>query len=71
LENFAVFALFNRLALTDEQVRDPELDRLAIAVEPSDSRAEKYVADYGDRCWEVDVLPLDRIRAALDRHISS
>jgi hypothetical protein len=53
--------VFERLALTDLQVRDPELDldRLAIAVKPSGSRAKKYVADYGDRCWEVDVLSPD------------
>jgi hypothetical protein len=36
LENFGVFPVFERLALTDLQVRDPELDlnRLAIAVKP-------------------------------------
>jgi hypothetical protein len=58
---------------TIEQVRDPELDLdcLAIAVKPSDSRAKKYIAEYGDRCWEVDVLPPDRIGAALDSHVNS
>ena len=65
--------MFKRLALTDLQVRNPrlDLDRLALAVKPSDSRAKKYIADYGTRCWEVDVLPPDRIRAALDGHINS
>jgi hypothetical protein len=65
--------VFERLALTTAQVLDRELDldRLAIAVKPSDSRAKKYIADYGNRCWEVDVLPPDRIRAALDGHINS
>ena len=73
LENFGIFPMFERLALTDLQVRNPrlDLDRLAIAVKPSDSRAAKYIADYGNRCWEVDVLPLDRIRAALDSHVNS
>jgi hypothetical protein len=73
LNNFAVFPVFERLALTDLQVRDPELDldRLAIAVKPSDSRAKKYLAEYGNRCCEVDVLPPDHIRAALDSHINS
>jgi hypothetical protein len=54
------FPVFERLALTVEQVRDPELDldRLAIAVKPSDSRAEKYVAEYGDRCWKVEFCRL-------------
>jgi hypothetical protein len=73
LQNFGVFPVFERLALTDLQVRDPDLglDRLAIAVKPSDSRARKYVMEYGDRCWEVDVLPPERIRAALDVHVNS
>jgi hypothetical protein len=73
LNSFGVFPVFVRIALTIEQVRDPELglDRLAIAVKPSDSRAKKYIAEYGNRCWEVDVLPPDHIRAALDRHINS
>jgi hypothetical protein len=73
LENFGVFPVFERLALTTTQVLNPELDldRLAIAVKPSDSRAKKYVAEYGDRCWEVDVLPPDHIRTALDSHVDS
>jgi hypothetical protein len=73
LNNFGVFPVFERLALTVDQVRDPglDLDRLAIAVKPSDSRAKKYIAEYGDRCWEVDVLPPDRIRTALDFHVNS
>jgi hypothetical protein len=72
LNNFGVFPVFERLALTIDQVRDPELDldRLAIDVKPSDSRAKKYIEQYGDRCWEVDVLPPDQIRAALDSHIN-
>jgi hypothetical protein len=73
LNNFGVFPVFERLALTLGQVRDPglDLDRLAIAVKPSDSRAKKYIAEYGDRCWEVDVLPSDRIRTVLDSHVDS
>jgi hypothetical protein len=49
----------------------PATPLLCKAAKPSDSRAEKYVAEYGDRCWEVDVLPPDRIRTALDAHINS
>jgi hypothetical protein len=73
LENFGVFPVFERLALTTTQVLDRELDldRLAIAVKPSDSRAKKYIAEYGNRCWEVDIVPPARIRAALDRDINS
>jgi hypothetical protein len=73
LANFGIFPLFERLALTDAQVRDPELniDHLAIAVKPSDSRAAKYIAEYGTRCWEVDILPPERIETALDNDIRS
>jgi hypothetical protein len=61
-----------RLALTHEQVLDPALDieRLAIEVKPSDSRSRAYVDHHGDRCWEVDVLPPDVIRDALDSHVA-
>ena len=38
LENFGVLHLTKRLTL--EQVQDPDLDRLAIEVKPSDSRAK-------------------------------
>ena len=29
----------------------------------SDSRAPKYVAKYGNQCWELDALPPDQLRA--------
>ena len=61
-----------RLALTWEQVQDPALDieRLAIAVKPSDSRTSAYVERHGRRCWEADILPPEVIEAALDAHIA-
>ena len=73
LKSFGVYPVFERLALTDLQVDDRtlDLDRLAIAVKPSDSRARKYITEYGNRSWEVDALPPDRIRAALDSHVNS
>jgi hypothetical protein len=58
-----------RIALTRDQARAPDVDRLSIEVKPSDSRSEKYVEQYGNRCWEVDVLPEDTIRQALDDDI--
>jgi hypothetical protein len=62
---------FVRIGLTIEQAQDPDLDldRLAIDVKPSDSRAENFIAQYGNRCWETDVLPAAVIRAALDNAI--
>ena len=61
-----------RLALTWEQVHDPALDieRLAIAVKPSDSRTRAYVERYGNRCWEADILPPEIIEGALGAHIA-
>jgi hypothetical protein len=39
----------------------------------ADTRAAKYVARYGDRCWELDALPPDqlksRVREAIARYI--
>ena len=64
---------FVRLGLTREQVRALPNARLrqGIEVKPSDSRAEKYIAQYGMRCWETDILPAATITSALDRHIYS
>ena len=73
LEKFGVPHLMRRIGLTPEQVADPELDidRLAIEVKPSDSRAKAFVAEYGDRCWEADVLPASVIEQAIDEDIRS
>ena len=46
LENFGVLHLTKRIGLTP-QVQDPDLDRLAIEVKPSDSRAKTFVEQYG------------------------
>jgi hypothetical protein len=73
MKDFGAVAVFVRIALTTEQVRDAELDieRLGIEVKPSDSRSAKYVADFGSTCWEADVLPAAVIADTLDRHISA
>jgi hypothetical protein len=81
LENFGVYAIFQRIALTPGQILDPTLDieRLAIDIKPSDSRSRDYIAkhqrlaapDDTPRCWEVDVLPADVIAEAIDDHIHS
>jgi hypothetical protein len=71
LQNFGVVGEIVRLGLTPGQVRDRDLDQFAIAVKPSDSRARRYVEQYGDRCWEADVLPVSVIERDLDRHVRS
>jgi hypothetical protein len=66
-------AIFQRIALTHDQVTDPTLDieRLSIQVKPSDSRAETFIAQYGRRCWEADVLPARTIEQATDAEVYS
>ena len=62
-----------RIGLTPEQVDDLDNARLreGIAVKPSDSRAERYIEQYGERCWETDILPASVIEEALEDHIRS
>jgi hypothetical protein len=62
---------FVRIALTPAQVAEHDLDRLSIEVKSSDTRAEKFIEQYGDRCWEVDVLPGAVIAQTLDADIRS
>jgi hypothetical protein len=47
----------------------PASARRGIGVKPSDSRAKSYVAQYGSRCWEVDILPAATIEQAIDFEI--
>jgi hypothetical protein len=60
-----------RIGLTPEQVAalDNPLLRQGIQVKPSDSRAKKFIASYGDRCWETDILPASVIEETIERHI--
>jgi hypothetical protein len=62
-----------RIGLTRAQVdaiRNPRLSQ-GIEVKLSDSRARAYIEEYGNRCWETDVLPAATIESALDDHINS
>ena len=74
LANFGVrVSEFVRIGLTREQVADLDSARLreGIAVKPSDSRAKRYIEQYGERCWETDILPAAVIEQALDDHVRS
>lgn len=55
LTMFGVRVSVRKLALTMAQVE--EYDPPPNPAKMSDSRAEKYVAEYGDSSWEVDALP--------------
>jgi hypothetical protein len=71
LRDFGVAVKFVRIALTRDQVSDNvdargnPLEDLGIEVKASDTRSEGYVEQYGDRCWEVDILPEAIIQIAL------
>jgi hypothetical protein len=83
LANFGVYVPFRRIALTPEQVRDHRLARLSIEVKPSDSRAQRFIEEYGPRCreagillgsgearcWEADILPVSVIEQEIDRRV--
>jgi hypothetical protein len=74
LDDFGVLvAEFIRIGLTREQVDalDNPILRRGIEVKPSDSRAERYIAEYGNRCWEMDILPAAVIEGAIDAEIGS
>ena len=73
LDNFGVPYRMVRIGLTPEQVDDLANPRLrqGIEVKPSDSRAARYIEQYGNRCWETDILPADVIEATLDAHVRS
>jgi hypothetical protein len=53
LENFGVVYRFVRIGLTRDQVQTHDLERLGIAVKPSDSRSSSYITQYGNRCWRL------------------
>lgn len=46
-----------RIAIQYEQARELPAQR----VKRKDTRARKYIAKYGDRCWEIEALPPDRL----------
>jgi hypothetical protein len=70
LSNFGVLADFVRIGLLREQVRVHRLDRFAIEVKKGDSRSQGFIEKYGDRCWEVDVLPADVIAQQINSEIT-
>lgn len=78
MDDFGIwYCQFVRIGLTHEQVEDNvdargrPLDDLAIEVKASDSRSKAFIEEYGDRCWETDVLPASVIEEAIEDHIRS
>lgn len=56
-----------RIALTPQQVDEYSLP--AIRVKLSDSRARKYIEEYGNRSWEIEALPPDTLLRIVERKI--
>jgi hypothetical protein len=71
MDFYVPVANFVRIGLTREQVDalDNPILRQGIQVKPSDSRAEKFIEQYGDRCWETDILPAAVIEETINSHI--
>jgi hypothetical protein len=72
---------FVRIGLTRAQVRALPNARLRRGIEVKkpdpvtgkggDSRAKQFMALYGDRCWETDILPAATIQQALNAHLAT
>ena len=73
LKSFGARFRLVRIGLTRVQVDALDNARLreGIKVKPSDSRSQTYLAEHGDRCWEVDILPAAVIARALDAEIQA
>ena len=73
LKSFGARFRLVRIGLTRVQVDALDNARLreGIEVKPSDSRSQTYLAEHGDRCWEVDILPAAVIARALDAEIQA
>lgn len=57
------------VALTYGQVES--LDLAPNPTKQADPRAKYYIAQYGDRCWELDALPPDELNRIVDEAIRS
>lgn len=55
LSEFGCYPEIHRIALTSEQIE--EYDPPPNPAKWTDTRAEAYVAEFGETCWEVDALP--------------
>jgi len=67
LEQFDCYPTVHRLALTSEQIE--EHDPPPNPAKWKDTRAEKYIAEFGEVCWEVDALPPDVLSETLQNAI--
>ena len=57
----------NRVALTIDQVKEHNL--MSNPTKRADSRTQKYVAEFGDECWELDAIPPDDLQTLVTSSI--
>jgi len=56
-----------RMGLTYDQVK--EFDLAPNPTKMADARSPKYVAEFGDECWELDALPPDELERIVDEAV--
>ena len=59
--------VLKRIALTRDQLRG--LPSFPASDKKKDTRYEWFVQNYGDRCWELDALDPNELRACVEREI--
>jgi hypothetical protein len=62
---------FVRIGLRHQVRRLSARLRQGIQVKLGDTRSRAYIEEYGDRCWEADVLSADTIRREIEISIES
>jgi hypothetical protein len=63
--------MFQRIALTREDVTDGELPSFPASTKRTDTRYRWFVRTYGDTCWELDALSPVVLRARVEAAIRS
>jgi hypothetical protein len=69
MEEFGGAVTIIRLALTREDVADPQLPWFSAADKKKDARCPWFTTHYGHRCWEVDALSPVVLRDRLEQAI--
>jgi hypothetical protein len=60
-----------RLAVTENDMVDPDLNIIPIAIKRKDRRTPKFIEQYGEACAEVEAIPAELLRARLTGAIKS
>lgn len=69
LARYAGQVEFERIALLPEDLADPQLPSFPATDKRKDPRYPWFVANYGDRCWELDALSPAVLRERIEQRI--